>query len=60
MEKNKRKFSRGNILTKLKIDSLRYKTDKIKSINSIFHKINTEKRYEIVVIVIEEEHYEDV
>ena len=60
MEENKKKMSRVSLWKRVLVDCINNKMENIKSINSVYQNIDKEKRYEIVVIVIEEEHYEDV
>ena len=62
-EKTKEKIiepTTGNLGKKIMLNILNNESENIKSISSVYHKINTEMRFKITVIVSEEPHYEDV
>ena len=50
----------GNLGKKVFIKDINDNIENVKSVSSIYQKINNETRYKIVVIVIEENHYEDI
>jgi phenylpyruvate tautomerase PptA (4-oxalocrotonate tautomerase family) len=60
MNENNIEPTTGNLGKKVLIKDITDNIEKVKSVSSIYQKIYNETRYKIVVIVIEENHYEDI
>jgi len=60
MNENNIEPTTGNLGKKVFIKDINDNIENVKSVSSIYQKINNETRYKIVVIVIEENHYEDI
>jgi len=49
-----------NMTTRILLNDLRKNIKKVKSVSTIYQKINSEIRHKITIVIEEETHYEDV
>jgi uncharacterized protein YdeI (YjbR/CyaY-like superfamily) len=60
IEDNIRYSTTSKMKKTILIDEIKDKIDDIQSISTIYEKIDNQYRYNITIIVLKEEHYEDV